>query len=83
MGRVGKGSGPRARLLAEGRTISWQNASKSIVPPRAVNCPWTPMPIISRSSAGVGLWPRLRMTVASSSVLILPSRSLSKSLNAS
>ncbi|KAG5460825.1 MAG: hypothetical protein BJ554DRAFT_7079 [Olpidium bornovanus] len=56
-----------------------RNSGKSMVPLPSVSTSL----IISCSSASVGFWPRDRMTVPSSFVVMVPSPSLSNSENAS
>ncbi|CAN7939529.1 unnamed protein product [Ixodes hexagonus] len=67
------------------RAIIVRNSGKSIVPQRrkrVVPSASTSL-IMSCSSASVGFWPRERMTVPSSLVVMVPSPSLSNSENAS
>merc|ERR1712113_198480 len=61
------------------RAIKDKNSGKSIVPLPSASTSL----IISWSSASVGFWPRDRITVPSSLVVIVPSPSLSKRENAS
>ncbi|KAM3272149.1 hypothetical protein ACQJBY_042385 [Aegilops geniculata] len=61
------------------RDMSARNSANSMVPLPSASTSRT----MSRSSSGVGDWPRERMTVDSSSAVMQPSPSLSKKAKAS